>query len=120
MLLALFARDLHQRAGLEAAGLGQHVAGHRDFIVPCEALNHARRRKGNRRKALAEVGPRAAFDPGDQQAHDVVEHLDLFLVEARPVMQEQVGHLPQRFDPLCRRTGSDRVLEFGDDGVIRL
>ena len=78
------------------------------------------RREGDWRQALAEVGPGAAFDPGDQQAHDVVEDFDLFLVEVRPVMQEQVGHLPQRFDPLRGRTGSDGVLEFGDDGMIRL
>ena len=120
MILARLARDLHQRAGLEAGGLGQHVAGHSNFIVPCQMLNHAGRRERHRRQPFAEVGPGTAFDAGDQQAHDVVEDLDLFLAEARAVVQEQVGDLSKRFDPLRGRAGSHGVLEFGDDGLIRL
>ena len=100
--------------------MGQHIAGHGDFIIPCQMLHDFRRREGDQRQALAEFGPGAAFDPGDQQAHHVVENLDLLLVEARAVMQEQVGDLPKRFDPLLGRAGSHGVLEFGDDGMIRL
>ena len=70
--------------------MGQHVAGNGDFIVPCQMLHDFRRREVDRRQPLAEFGPGAAFDPGDQQAQHIVEDLDLFLVEARAVMRKRL------------------------------
>ena len=61
------------------------------------------------------LGPR--FDARDQQAKHVVEDLDLVVAQAVSVMEEEIGDLPQGFDPFGRRAGSDGVFEFGDDRI---
>jgi hypothetical protein len=69
----------------------------------------------DRCQPLAELAPGPDFDPRRQQAEHVIEHLDLFVAEALGVLQEEIGYLPQRPDPFCRRTVRDRVFEFDDD-----
>ena len=83
-------------------------------------LDDFERRVVERRQALAEFGSGPAFDPGDQHTQHVVEDLDLLVVEAFPVMQEQICYLSKRRDPLLRRAAPDGVFEFVDDGMIQL
>jgi hypothetical protein len=50
MILASGAGDLDEVARPEAAGLGQHAAGHRDFFIPRQVLNDFERRVVDRRQ----------------------------------------------------------------------
>ena len=95
--------------------MGQHVAGDRDLVVEREMLDHFEGGIVDRPQALAELGLGARLDAGDQQTEDVVKNLDLFVVEAIAIVQEQVGHLPKGFDPLRRRPGPDGIFEFGNN-----
>ncbi|MHC2439567.1 hypothetical protein ACVMB0_006942 [Bradyrhizobium sp. USDA 4451] len=115
MVLALAAGDLAQRGVGEAAGVGQDLACDADVVVPGQMLNHLKRRIVERREPLAELGARTRLDARDQEAQHVVEHLDLFIVEAVAVVQEQIGDLPQRLHALGRRPVPDRILEFGNN-----
>ena len=49
---------------------------------------------------------------------DVVEHVDLLIVEAVCVGDEQVGDAPQRIDAFVLGAAFDRVLQFGDKRLI--
>jgi hypothetical protein len=120
VLLPPGAGDLHEVARPQAARLRQHAAGHRDFLVPRKVLDDFERRVVDRRQATAELGSGLAFDPGDQKTQHVVEDLDLIVVEASTIVQEQVSHLAKRRNPLLRRAAPDGVFEFGDDGMVQL
>ena len=100
--------------------MGQHLAGDRDFVVPCEILDDFERRVVERRQPLAELGPRPRLDACDQQAEHVVKDLDLVFAETFAVIEEEVGHLPQGFDPPGRRSASYGIFEFDDNRVSRL
>ena len=117
MVLALGAGDLDQRVGAEPAGIGQHVGGDLDLVVEGEVLDHLERRVVDRRQPPRELGPGAGLDPHDQEAEHVVEHLDLLFGQPLAVMQEQVGHAPERRDAFGRRAAGYGVLEFGNDGM---
>ena len=82
--------------------MGQHVAGDRDLVVPCQMLDDFERCVVERRQPLAELGPGPRFDARDQQAQHVVEDLDLVVAETLAIMEEEIGDLPQGFDPLGR------------------
>ena len=120
VILPLAAGDLDQHLGPEPAGIGQHVAGDLDLVVPGQMLDHLERRVVERRQPLRKFGLRPRFDARDQEAEHVVEDLDLVVAEAFPVIEEEIGDLPQGFHPLGRRAASDGVFEFGDDRVSRL
>ena len=93
----------------------KHAAGDLDLVVPGEMLDDLERGVVERRQPLGKFGLRSRFDACDQEAEHVVEDLDLVVAEAFPVMEEQIGDLPQGFHPLGRRTASDGVFEFGDN-----
>ncbi len=99
MVLSLDAGDLDQRLGAEPAGMGQHVAGDRDLVVPRQILDDLERCVVERRQPLAELGPGPRLDARDQQAQHVVEDLDLVVAETFAIVEEKVGDLSQGFDP---------------------
>ena len=98
----------------------QHFAGDRDFVVAGQMLDDLERCVVERRQAFAELGLGPRFDARDQQAQHVVEHLDLFVVEAIAIVQEEVGHAAKGLDPLRRSTVSYRILELGNNRLRRL
>ena len=99
MILSLDAGDLDQRFGAEAVGVGQHVAGDRNLVVPCQILDDFERRVIERRQPLAQLGPGPRFDARDQEAQHVVEDLDLVVAETLSIIEEEIGDLTQGFDP---------------------
>jgi len=60
MVLSFGACNLHEVAGPQAAGGGQHASGYRDFVVPCEVLDDVEWRvvdwRYSRLMGLDEVG----------------------------------------------------------------
>ena len=101
VVLPLGAGDLDQRFGAEPAGIGQHLAGDGDFVVPGQMLDHLERGIVERRQPPADSSAFARrFDARDQQAEHVVEDLDLVVAETVSVMEEEIGHLPKGVDPL--------------------
>ena len=102
MILPLAAGDLDQHLGAEPAGIGKHVAGDLDLVVPGQMLDDLERRVVERRQPLGEFGLGPRFDARDQQAEHVVEDLDLVVAEAFPVIEEEIGDLPQGFHPFGR------------------
>ncbi|WP_249142329.1 hypothetical protein [Bradyrhizobium sp. AUGA SZCCT0160] len=120
MVLPLAAGDLDQRFDADAAGMGEHLASDRDFIVPCEVLNDLERRIVERCQPLAELGSRPCLDASDQKAEHVVKHLDLVFAEAFAVIEEEIGDLTQGFDASGWRSTPYGIFEFGDNRVSRL
>ena len=100
--------------------MGQHAAGHLDFVIPRKVLNGFERRVIDGRQTLAKLGSGPSFNAGDQQTKHIVKNLDLILVEPFPFMQEEVCHLAKRLDPLFLRAILNGVFEFVDDGMIKL
>ena len=120
VILPLAAGDLDQHLGPEPAGIGKHVAGDLDLVVPGQMLDHLERRVVERRQPLGEFGFGPRFDARNQEAEHLVEDLDLVVAEAFPVIEEEISDLPQGVHPLGRRAASDGVLKFGDDRMSRL
>ena len=87
------------------------------MIVPGETFDHPQRGVFDRRQPRADFGSYPRFDAGDQVTQDIVEHLDLVLGQALPVLQEQIRELPQGADAPLRGAASDGLFEFGDDGI---
>ena len=102
MVLSLDAGDLDQRLRTEAVGMGEHIARHSDLVVPCQILDHLERRVVERRQPLGELDTGPRLDACDQQAQHVVEDLDLVVAETLAIIEEEVGDLPQGFDPAGR------------------
>jgi len=115
MILPLCAGDLDEIAGPQAAGMGQHAAGHFNLVIPREMLDDLEWRVIDRRQPGREFRPCPGFDAADQKAQHVVKNLDLLLGETIALIQEKTGHLAKRLDPPLRRAASDGVLEFLDD-----
>ncbi len=115
VVLPLAAGDLDQHLGPEPAGIGKHIAGDLDLVVPGQMLDHLERRVVERRQPPGKFGLRPRFDACDQEAEHVVEDLDLVVAEAFPVIEEQIGDLPQGFHPSGRRAASDGIFKFGND-----
>ena len=65
-------------------------------------LDHLERSIVEWRQPLRKFGLRPRFDARDQEAEHVIEDLDLVVAEAFPVIEEEIGDLPQGFHPLGR------------------
>ena len=102
VILSLGAGNLDQRVGGDPARMRQHFAGNRDLVVAGQMLDDLEGCIVERRQPLAEFGLGPRFDARDQQAEDVVEDLDLVVAQALAIIEEQIGHLPQGFDPTGR------------------
>jgi hypothetical protein len=102
VILPLAAGDLDQHVGPEPAGIGKHIAGDLDLVVPGQMLDYLERRVVERRQPLGEFGLGPRFDARDQQAEHVVEDLDLVVAEAFPIVEKEIGDLPQGFHPFGR------------------
>jgi len=113
--LTFCACNLHQIAGSQDVGAGQHASGHCDFIIAREVLDYFKWRMFGRRQACTEFGPNPAFDSRDKNTQHLVEDFDLILAEALLVMQEKIGYPSKSRDPLLRRTAIYGVFEFTNE-----
>src|SRR3569832_2315279 len=52
-------------------------------------------------------------------AQHIIEQIDLLVAQPIRLMKKKVGNTAQRLDPLFRRAGADRGLEFFDDALLQ-
>ena len=116
MLLALAVGGGDEGVFAEPFRPGQHRARDFDVVVGGEELDDVRRRIGDRRQALGELGARLGLDLDHQPRHDIVEHADLVLGKARRAVDEQIGDAGQDLDAARTRAGGQRGFEFVKQG----
>ncbi len=85
-LLLLPAAD--QVAVVEPLRLPSTGLRHLDVVVEGQHVDDVRRRVGDRRQPVRQLGARLGLDGVDEARHDVVEHADLILGEARRAADE--------------------------------
>ena len=107
--------DIDEIAGVKPSRLRQHRPGDLDVLVARQAADGLDRRIVDRGEPAAELDQGLALDLADQEAQDVVEHLDLLVVQALGVVEEEVGHPPQRLDAVFQEVVFDRPFELGDE-----
>jgi hypothetical protein len=106
--------DLDQIAVAQPARLRQDRLRHRNVVVAGELADDFDGRIVERSKPLTELRERFAFDPLDQMAQDIIEHVDLLVVEAIGIGDEQIGNAPQRIDALVLGAALNGVLQLGN------
>ena len=112
VLLALIGAGDDQVAVVKPGRLRQHRACDFDVVIEGEHMDHVRRRIGDRRQPVRQLGARLGLDGVDEARHDVVENADLILGKAVGAVDEEIGDAGQDVDPAVDIAGSECGLEF--------
>jgi len=115
VILALGRRAFQKDVLRERREPGQDRPRDLDVLVPRQAADGLDRRIVDRGEPPAELDQGLALDLADQEAQDVVENLDLLVVQALGVVEEEVGHPSQRLDAVFQEVVLDRPFELGDE-----
>ena len=75
-------------------------------------MDHVRRRVGDRRQPVSQLGAHLGLDGVDQPRHDVVEDADLILGIAVGAVDEEVGNAGQNVDAAIDIAGGESGLEL--------
>ena len=116
VLLAFAVGVGDERAVVEPLRLVEYRLRDFDVVVEGEHVDDVRRRVGDRRQPVRQLGARLGLDRVDQAHHDVVEHADLLFGIARRAADEQIGDAREHLDAARIGAGGERGLELVDEG----
>src|ERR1700730_2770849 len=100
MRLAFRADDLDEVRIAKTRRLLQYWIRDGDFVIAGKFLNDVVRRIGDRRQSPTELRQRSRLNPLNESLQYVVEDLDLFVIEALGLRQEQISYFAQCLNPL--------------------
>ena len=112
MLLALVAAGGDQIAVVKPWRLGEDRACDLDVVIEGEHVDYVRRRVGDRRQPMRQLGARLGLDGVDEAGHDVVENADLILGIVVGAVDEEVGDAGEDVDPAIDVAGCEGALEL--------
>ena len=119
MILALGLGALDQGGLVERPRVRQDRAGDLDLVVERQQARGLDRRLRTLRDQIAELGAGRTVDGGNEAAHHLVEHRDVFCGEALAVHDEQVGQPPHHAGAMAQIGVGDGVFKVVDQRFSR-
>src|ERR1700687_5700102 len=114
MRLTFRAYDFNEVRIAETRRLRQYRIRDGDFVIAGKFLNDVIRAIGDRRQSPTEFRQRSRLNSLNEPLQYVVEDLDLFVIEALGLRQEQISYFAQCLNPLFMRARANGILQFGN------